>query len=123
MPNTSDVQLEGLRRQLESLQEAVEVLEVKLSALCDCLEVEEELDSALRDKKEEDRQSFEELQVYRDVADALKQMFGVNESRMDEAGEVQKGTMTEGRPRAMSSAISGNQLKAARALAGGSTRG
>src|SRR5215831_3420360 len=97
MPNTSDVQLEGLRRQLQSLQEAVEVLEVKLSALCDCLEVEEELDSALRDKKEEDRQSFEELQVYRDVADALKQMFGVNESRMDEAGEVQKGTMTEGR--------------------------
>jgi chromatin segregation and condensation protein Rec8/ScpA/Scc1 (kleisin family) len=86
MPSTSDVQLEGLRRKLECLKEAVEILEVKLSALCDCLEVEEELDAGLRDNGKEDRQKLEELHVYRNVADALKEMFAAKEWQMDRAG-------------------------------------
>jgi hypothetical protein len=90
MLSASDLQLEGLRRKLESLQEIVAVLEVKLGALCDCLEVEEEVSAALRAKAEGDRRRSEKLQAYGNVADALKEMFGAKEWRFAENGEVQR---------------------------------
>jgi hypothetical protein len=90
MLSTGDDQLKSLRRKLKSLQEAVAVLEVKLGALCDCLEVEEEVSAALRAKEEGDRRRSEKLQAYGDVVDALKEMFGAKEWRFAENGEVQR---------------------------------